>query len=410
MTSRRKFLKNAGAITGALSVPIIGQINPVVNIVDFNDANTDDELFEIVRAQLLVPKNRIYLNTGSLGPSPLQVIDKVQSAMRQLEANPVVENWGELGKAMEEVRNKIAGFIHAQKDEILLTRNTTEGMSIISQNLELKKGDEILTTTREHGGATIGLDFVKKNKGVVINKVELPMPAKDEKSIIETIEKAISPTTKIVLLSHINTHTGLVMPFKAISKITKKKGIALIADGAQAPGLIPINVKELGVDAYAASGHKWLMGPKETGFLYIDKDFQAKISTTFLSSGFAAYTAASGTRNVATIIGLGEAIDFHTQVGVDKIHERTLAMRNYCYEQLNKLEGLDVHSPKTASLSCGIISFKLATTKNNDVFTAMREKDIIIKLLGDNSIRISCHMFVTKKDIDLFIKNLVDFL
>lgn len=410
MTSRRKFLKHAGAISGALSVPILGQIHAKDNIFDFKNATTDDELFEMVRAQLLIPKDRVYLNTGSLGPSPIQVIDKVQSAMRQLEANPVVENWGELGKAMEEVRNKIAGFIHAQKDEILLTRNTTEGMSIISQNFELKKGDEILTTTREHGGATIGLDFVKKNKGVVINKVELPMPAKDEKSIIETIEKAITPSTKLVLLSHINTHTGLVMPFKAISKITKERGIALIADGAQAPGLIPVNVKELGVDAYAASGHKWLMGPKETGFLYIDKKFKSKINTTFLSSGFAAYTAASGTRNVATIIGLGEAVDFHAQIGVNKIQERTLDTRNYCFEQLNKLKGLDVVSPKSASLSCGIISFKLTNAKNNDVFTAMREKDIIIKLLGDNAIRISCHMFVTKKDIDIFIKNLIDFL
>ena len=410
MTSRRKFLKNAGAITGALSVPLFGQHHSAATFVDFNEANTDDELFEMVRAQLLVPKDRIYLNTGSLGPSPLQVIDKVHSAMRQLEANPVVENWGELGNAMEAVRSKIAAFIHAEKDEILLTRNTTEGLSVIAQNFQLNDGDEILTTTREHGGATIGLDFIKKNKGVVINKVELPMPAEDEKSIITAIESAITPNTKIVLLSHINTHSGLVMPFNAISKITKKKGIALVADGAQAPGLIPINVKDLGVDAYATSGHKWLMGPKETGFLYLAKNFQAKINTTFLSSGFAAYTAASGTRNVATIIGLGAAIDFHTQIGIKKIHQRTLATRNYCFEQLIKLKGLDVISPKTASLSSGIVSFKLATTKSNDVFTAMREKDIIIKLLGDNSIRISCHMFVTKREVDVFIKNLILFL
>lgn len=410
MTSRRKFLKNAGAIAGALSVPFFGQQLSAGTIVDFDEANTDDELFEMVRAQLLIPKDRIYLNTGSLGPSPIQVIDKVHSAMRQLEANPVVENWGELGNAMEAVRSKIATFIHAEKDEILLTRNTTEGLSIISQNFQLTKGDEILTTTREHGGATIGLDFVKENKGVRINKVELPMPAKDEKSIITAIENAITPNTKIVLLSHINTHSGLVMPFNAISKITKKKGIALIADGAQAPGLMPINVKYLGVDAYATSGHKWLMGPKETGFLYLNKNFQSNINTTFLSSGFAAYTAASGTRNVATIIGLGAAIDFQTQIGVNKIHQRTLATRNYCLNQLEKLNGIEVVSPKTENLSSGIVSFKLAEAKNSDVFTAMREKDIIIKLLGDNSIRISCHMFVTKKEVDVFIEHLNDFL
>jgi isopenicillin-N epimerase len=410
MTTRRKFLKSAGAITGALSMPVLRQLHSADNNINFNAAKTDDELFEMVRAQLLIPSNRIYLNTGSLGPSPLQVIDKVHSAMRQLESNPVVENWGDLGKAMEAVRGKVANFINAETDEILLTRNTTEGLSLVTQSLKLETGDEIITTTREHGGATIGMDFVAKNKGVTIKKVELPMPATSVNQIVQHIENGITPKTKLIILSHVNTITGLVMPFEAIAKITNEKGIVLVSDGAQAPGLIPVDVKALGVDAYAASGHKWMMGPKETGFLYLNKNIQEKIRTTFTSSGFAAYTAASGTRNVAVIAGLGEAIDFHQQIGVEKIRKRTLEIRNYCLIKLLKLDGVKVISPSIEALSSGIVSFQLENAKSNEIFTEMRKQDIIIKLLGNNSNRISCHIFVSKKDIDLFIEALKQML
>lgn len=407
MQSRRKFIKGTGALTGAFAVPSLLSTQPTATDLDFSKAKTDDELFALVRNQLLIPKKRIYLNTGSLGPSPLSVIDSVHAAMRQLESNPVVENWGELGKQMEEVRIKIAGFINADQKEILLTRNTTEGLSLMTQSLRLESGDEIITTTREHGGATIGMDFVNEHKGVLIKRIELPMPAQNVADIINRIRKAITSQTKLIILSHVNTVTGLVMPFAEISKLTRDKGIALVADGAQAPGLISVDVKAMDVDAYATSGHKWLLGPKETGFLYLRNEFQKNIKTTFTSAGFAAYSAASGTRNVALIIGLGTAIDFHTLIGQEKIRKRTLEIRNYCLNKLTPLKGLRVISPTSDTLSSGIVSFEVQNSKHREIFEAMRKQDIIIKLLPANhALRISCHLFVSKKDIDLFIKAL----
>lgn len=407
MPTRRKFIKGTGALTGALVVPSILSTQPEDTKIDFSKTKTDDELFALVRKQLLIPKDRVYLNTGSLGPSPLSVIDRVHGAMRQLESNPVVENWGDLGKQMDEVRNKIAGFINAEEGEILLTRNTTEGLSLMTQSLVLESGDEIITTTREHGGSTIGMDFVNQHKGVLIKRIELPMPAQNGADILQLISNAITPQTKLIIFSHVNTVTGLVMPFSEISKITRNKGIALVADGAQAPGLIPVDVKAMDIDGYASSGHKWLLGPKETGFLYLRSDFQKNIKTTFTSVGFAAYSAASGTRNVALILGLGAAIDFHTQIGQERIRKRTLEIRNYCLNKLTKLKGLSVISPTLDVLSSGIVSFELKNTKNKEVFDAMRKQDIIIKLLPDNNaIRISCHLFVSKRDIDFFIKAL----
>jgi selenocysteine lyase/cysteine desulfurase len=409
MTSRRKFIKAAGILGGLTTLPLINhEFSAAVSTPpNFRNAISDDELFAMVRSQLLIPANRIYLNTGSLGPCPIHIIDAIHANTRKLEMNPVRENWGPLGNQMELVRKKVADFIHADLEEIVLTRNTTEGLNLVAQSLQLNEGDEIITTTLEHGGGDVGLDFLVKTKGSVLNKIELPLPGKSVQEIVSAVEKSITPKTRLLMLSHVNTVTGLVMPFAEIAKIVKPKGIYLIADGAQAPGLINVDVKTLRVDAYASSGHKWLMGPKETGFLYLNKDVQEKVQPVFTSSGLGAYSASSGTRNVASIIGLGLAIDFINSIGMDKIQRRTLQLRNYCLAELKKIKGLNIISPEAQSLSTGIVSFSLDTAKNVDIFNKLNDQDIVVKLLSQhNAIRISCHLFVSKQDIDVFIKAL----
>lgn len=404
MTSRRKFIK-AGLLGGLSALPIAGNSANSSNQIDFSKASSDDELFAMLRSQLLVPANRIYLNTGTLGPSPMPVMDAVYQATRQLEMNPANENFGPLGHQMETIRKKVAAFIHADVNETILTRNTTEGLNLIAQSIDLNEGDEIITTNLEHGGLEVGLDFLKQTRGVVVKKIELPLPGNSAEEIVNTFKKNIGPNTKMLLLSHVNTITGLLMPFTAISKITKPKGIYLIADGAQAPGLVKINVKELGVDAYATSGHKWVLGPKETGLLYLRKEFQEKVKPIFTFSGFTTYSASSGTRNVANILGLGAALDWHTQIGVEKIQERTLQLRNYCLAELKKIKGIKIISPEARSLSTGIVSFSLLTAKNNEVADALKKEDIIVKVLPQlNAIRISCHCFISKQEIDVLIK------
>jgi len=410
MTSRRKFIKAAGIFSGLSSMPLSsGEFSFLDHLIkpDFSSALNDNDLFELVRKQLLVPAKRIYLNTGSLGPCPVHIIDAMHALTRQLEMNPVRENWGPLGNQMEEVRKKVANLIHAETEEIVLTRNTTEGLNLVAQSLSFNEGDEIITTTLEHGGAESALDFIVKTKGVTLTKVELPMPAKTSAEVVEAIKAKVTSKTKMLLLSHVNTVTGMIMPFAEIAKITQPRGIFLMADGAQAPGITKVDVKGLQVNAYAASGHKWLMGPKETGFLYINKKIQEKVKPIFIHTGNGAYSASSGTRNVATVIGLGLAVDFISDIGIERIQQRTLQVRNYCLAELKKIKGLKVISPENNTLSTGIVSFSLNTVKNADIFNKLNEQDIIVKLLPQhNAIRISCHLFVSKQDIDTFISSL----
>lgn len=401
MASRRQFIKKGlFSSLGILPLSFPRNNSP---LEELKNSSSDDELFALVRSQLHIPKERIYLNTGSLGPSPVAVTDGVSGMMRQLEMNPAIENWGDLGKRMEEVRTKVGAFINADPGDVILTRNTTEGLSLISQSLTLTKGDEILTTTHEHGGGEIGLEYLALTQGAVIKKLQMPIPASSKEAVVGAVVKNITSKTKVVMLSHVNTLTGLKMPFEDISKITKAKGILLIADGAQAPGLVVVDVKSMGVDAYAASGHKWMLGPKETGFVYWSKELQQKISPVFTSSGFESYSASSGTRNVALISGLGVTIDWLNVIGKDRIENRCNELRTYCLSKLRDIKNIVIISPEEDLLSTGIVSFTLKKGENKDIAAELGKQDIIVKVLPKyNGIRISCHMFISKNDIDQF--------
>jgi len=396
MPTRRDFIQHTGLLAGAA----------ILQGLTANGGAPLSSAAEI-RSQLLVSEGRIYLNTGSLGPSPRHVLDAVVDAMKTLEKNPVSENWGPLGQAMESVRSSVADFIHADVKEVLLTRNTTEGLSLVCQVLPLQENDEILTTTLEHGGGEVGLEYLVKLRGAKLRRVELPLPPRNPEEIISVIEQAITPRTRLIMVSHVNTVTGLLMPISKISKVTAQRGIYLLVDGAQAPGLVPVDVKELGADAYASSGHKWLLGPKETGFLYLRTDFPGTVPPVFAFNGHEAYTQSSGTRNVATIIGLGKALEWHSKLDIAKTHDYTVQLRNYCFSRLKAIGGIRVLSPEHPDLVTGIVSFELLHRKNSDVYARLKELDIIVKVLPQhNAIRISCHVFVSREDVDTFLNAL----
>lgn len=410
MNNRRFFLKRASlGFLGLNTWPLLATPRTrVPDLAYLSTLDNDEQIFQLIRQSLLLSDELVYLNTGSLGPSPRQVVGQVSAAMHELESNPVINNWGPLGQKMEAVRSQIAEFIGASEEEIILTRNTTEGINLIGAGLDLKPGDEILTTNHEHGGGENGLFYLAETKGAIVKKVEMPMPASSAQQVVDLIEAGITDQTKVVMLSHISTITGLRMPFREIAKLTQPRGILLVADGAQAPGQIKVDVGALGVDVYASSGHKWLLGPKETGFLYLRKKVQERVPAAFTRGSYQAYSAASGTRNVATIIGLGAAIQLHQTIGPEKIEQRCTDLAQYCRVRLSELKGIQIISPSNSELSTGIVSIRLEDAiSNRSIFEQMKEKQTIIKVLPKyNALRFSCHIFNTKAEVDHLVKQL----
>ena len=213
------------------------------------------------------------------------------------------------------------------------------------------------------------------------------------------------------MLSHVSTITGMIMPLKEISKEIRDREIFFLADGAQACGMIKVDLNDLGVDAYATSGHKWLLGPKETGILYVSKSAKKSINPVFTFSGYGSYSASSGTRNVAQFIAFGDVLDWHIDRGMDKIEKESRDLAEYCYKRLTELDGLKIISPKDPELRSAMISAIVIDKSNKDVYEYLKTKDIIVKVLPKyNALRFSTHLFNTTRDIDNLVDEMEKFL
>ncbi len=352
----------------------------------------------------------IYLNTGSLGPTPRSILDEVLKAWNDLELNPVNKAYGGTTATLaDKTRGAVAGLIGCTADEILLTRSTTNAMNIAGLGIDLARGDRVLTTDVEHEGGSAVWKHLEKRRGVVIDRVSIPPEDHDVKGIVERFAAAIKKETKVISVSHVVTSTGLRMPVREIVELAKGRNILTIIDGAQAAGNIEVDVKKIGCDAYAAPGHKWLLAPKGTGFLYINKDSAAKIQPVEWTDGKAYVLGSAGMGSLPLMVGLGAAIEAAKKRGILATEARNLILRNQAYDGLTKIARVRVLSEPPGPLATALVAFRLPEAVGSAAFrNTMRQKyNIMLKQTEKrwgNGMRISPHVFNTEADIDAALK------
>jgi selenocysteine lyase/cysteine desulfurase len=218
------------------------------------------------------------------------------------------------------------------------------------------------------------------------------------------VQDHITPRTRVCSVSHVETITGVVLPLAEIAAITGPREILLVCDGAQAPGMLKIDVKALKVDAYASSSHKWMLAPKGSGLLYVRKEVQDRVRPMLLSTGYHAYTAASGTRNVPQILGHGLTMDFHNAIGRDRVEARCRSLCARLRQRLGEVSGLRLLTPTQDELCGGIVSFSLGKGRNQQVYERLhKEHDIVVKVVPKaeyNALRFSTHIYNREEDLD----------
>jgi len=227
----------------------------------------------------------VYLQTGSLGPTPRPVMEQTIAAWKKLELDPVAYGYGEQEHAMDEVRAQAAALLHCKTEELVLTRSTTEGMNCVAQGLTLAAGDHVLTTDQEHPGGRVCWDYVARRYGVILDVVAIPPGENNAPAIVYRMAKAITPRTRVLSFSHLLSSTGLRMPVAELSALARSRGCIAVVDGAQAVGGIAVDVNALGCHVYATSGHKWLLAPKGTGLLYLSEELGKAVDPIALQAG-----------------------------------------------------------------------------------------------------------------------------
>jgi selenocysteine lyase/cysteine desulfurase len=352
----------------------------------------------------------IYLNTGSLGPTPRSIFDEVLKAWTDLEMNPVGKAYGGTTNTLaEKSREGVASLIGCSADEVLLTRSTTNAMTIAGLGVDLARGDRVLTTDVEHEGGSAVWKHLEKRRGVVIDRVVIAPEDHDVKAIVERFDRAMTKQTRVVSVSHVITSTGLRMPVREIIALAKGRNILTIVDGAQAVGNIEVDVKAIGCDAYAAPGHKWLMAPKGTGFLYIRKEAASQIQPVEWTDGKTFVIGSSGIGSQPLIVGLGAAIEAAKKRGIAVSETQNLRLRNRAYEGLKKIDKVRVVSSPPGPLATALVAFRLPDAIESTAFrrTLGQKYSLILKQTEKrwfNGMRISPHVFNTEADIDAALK------
>jgi selenocysteine lyase/cysteine desulfurase len=371
-----------------------------------------------VRRLFLIPEDEVYLNNGTVGSSPAPVLRAVfegyRDAERLAQADPEdYPIWGYA--AWNPFRDPLAEFIGCKREELALLRNATEANSYIANGIDLKAGDEVVITDQEHPGGEHPWNLRAKRYGVVIKKITLPRPVPDSATVLSLFNDAITPRTRVFFFSHITTVTGVVLPVKELAALARSKGILSAVDGAHVPGMMKLNVRELGCDLYSASPHKWLQSPKGSGFLYVRDEVIDRIWNTIATEGWddtkirAERFQRIGSSNVPALCGLKASIEFANQIGMDRIEKRHRQMTDHILAGMLSRDAKSWTSP-AAALRCAIATVTIAPYRMPDPETWLwREKRIRIRGGLPSKVRLSTPYYLLKKDIDRFYAGYDDY-
>ena len=417
---RRGFLQTAAGlwagVTGlrSLATPCAAwaEADPVPRREGLVDPR-DRRYWSVVRDHFPLRRDPLYVNNGGLGPSPYEAIHVLRTMTDKQEAECSTLHSSELWRSVKEKAGRVLG---CDPEEVAYTRNATEGINIVCNGLPLTRGDEVITTTHEHVGNTISWLARQRREGIVI-KTFVPS-FESARENVERIEALITDRTRAINVTHVST-VGQLMPVVAIGELAARRGLYYFVDGAQAPGMMPVDVRDIGCHAYAISGHKWLLGPKGTGLLYVRRDALDEIGVTFTG----AYSAAGdfdistgefhfidtaqryeyGTVNAPLFASLGASMDFVLRIGLDSIWAHNRALARAFMEGLDEL-GARIITPRHPDEHSAMVTFRLDDVSCQHLSQVLRgEHRLVIRGIyegGLDAVRISFHLYNSFEDVE----------
>ncbi len=227
----------------------------------------------------------IFLNHGSFGSCPLVVLEHQTELRRRLEREPITFLVRELEPLLDEARATLAAFVGADVDDLVLIPNATSGVNAVLRSLEFKPGDELLVTDHEYNACRNVADFVAERTGAKVIAARVPFPLQSADEVVAAVLAAVTPRTRLLLIDHVTSQTGMILPVAEIVRRLAEQGIDTLIDGAHGPGMIPLDLKAIGAAYYTGNCHKWICAPKGAAFLHVRRDRQPNIRPLVISHG-----------------------------------------------------------------------------------------------------------------------------
>jgi isopenicillin-N epimerase len=233
----------------------------------------------------LLDESATFLNHGSFGACPLPVLAAQDAVRREWERSPLQFFVRSLEERLDEVRAVLSRHVGANPDELVFVPNATTGVNAIVRSMPVAAGDEWIVTDHAYGACVNALRHVAEERGARVVVAPVPFPLDDPQTVVDAVLRAVGPKSRLALIDHVTSSTGLVWPVEALARELAARGVEVLVDGAHGPGMVPLDLHALGVPYYAANAHKWLCAPKQAGFLYVRADKQASVHAPIVSHG-----------------------------------------------------------------------------------------------------------------------------
>ncbi|MCH2469515.1 MAG: aminotransferase class V-fold PLP-dependent enzyme [Gemmatimonadetes bacterium] len=367
-------------------------------------APTDEPFWGLVRAQFLIPPDRIYLNNGTLGPSPHIVVDAVTEHTRRVAMTYPP------GVAWDDLKQSLSSLLGGDADGFVFPRNTTEAMNFVAHGIELAPGDEVLTTDHEHIGGLEPWRLVTTRQGLPLRVVALPVPALSPDELLEAVWSGVTDRTRVMCVSHLTFTTGTILPIRELADRCAERGIVLAVDGAHPPGMMRLDLGELGGDFYASSPHKWLLAPQGTGLLYISEGWRERLWPTLASGGWDDLSLGAqrfnhmGTMDESRLAGLLAACEFFLAIGMDRVEGRVRYLQGLLQDGLASISGVTLATPSDNNMRAAMISFQIEGVESSALQGHLsRTARIRTRVIGEYDygwMRLSTHIYNGPDEIE----------
>ncbi len=418
---RRNFIKQAGTLTGAaatislldmLSFENVKAASSRIQNLSPKDAARDEDFWFTVQQAYTVSSEIINLNNGGVSPQPLVTQNALDRYVRICNEGPAYYMWSVLGNGRENVRNKLAELAGVSAEEIAINRNTSEALETVIFGLDLKAGDEILTTNQDYPNMMNAWNQRVKRDGLKLTTISIPVPPKDLSEIVDVYRKAITPKTKIIHVSHVIFMTGQIMPVREIADMAHEKGIEVICDGAHSFAHLDYKISDLHCDYFGTSLHKWLCAPFGSGLLYVKKEKIEKLwpllgaPKDFSTTDIRKFEHL-GTRSFPIELAIGNSIDFHNGIGSKRKEERLRYLKNYWAEKVVRFPKVKFNTSLMDNQSCAICNFTIEGMEpakiHEELFSKYKIYTTTITHDEFKGVRITPHVYTKIKDLDFFV-------
>jgi selenocysteine lyase/cysteine desulfurase len=418
--NRRSFLQKAAVLTGAFSLNNLfnethaadwkSMLNNKATLTPEALA-TDEDYWSYIQQAYTVNPNIINLNNGGVSPSPITVQQALQRYNQLANEGPSYYMWRILDQGREPLRAKLAELAGCDPNEVAINRNATEALNTVIYGLRLQKGDEVIGTKQDYPNMIQAWKQRALREGIVYKQISFDFPIEDNDAIVAAFERAITPATKVLHITHVINWVGQIMPVQQLTAMAKRRGIQTIVDGAHSFGLLDFKIPDLGCDYFGTSLHKFLSAPIGSGLLWVKKERIASLWPMMCNdkpeSDDIRKFETLGTRSFPIEQAIGEAINFHNAIGPARKQARMHYLKNYWASTVQKIPGVQIHTSLNPAFSCAIagvsVAGKTIAQLDNELFNTYKIHTVGIVWENISCIRITPHVYTKTKDLDKLI-------